>query len=395
MKLISLLLALLLCCCGVACADAPVDPVLVELPEDQMFGEYWLGWNSGNWLVDDDLVLTQAGSVDRYQRGLLNLTTGEFTPLRLHEDFEVGNEGNPRLRLWQDMPEEQLIRRLEPRLHRLLFRSNDQHFLFWYPYWICAANQETGVIQSTGIPLSMDESQVGLTPWNQIYRMWRNGILVYTLEGEGVCSYTPSDEEVILGAFPMNDGFLLLTATRDEPDEDDFFILPLGVIHVVITDEQLNILSESRLSTMPVDGWETDIFQIGDDDGFLVSVDRGNGILLFDKSWNARVLVERDEELMVVPYEDTEEIENYLRQTCAAPVGVADDGSYALFTSWDDGLFKLDLQTLEITQQMSREEFAALRFEENEYLYWPGGEYLTDGGGTLYRLVDRSTLPAE
>ena len=68
-------------------------------------------------------------------------------------------------------------------------------------------------------------------------------------------------------------------------------------------------------------------------------------------------------------------------------IGVAEDGSYALLLLRGGGLYRLDLTTLDVTQQMTNAQLEALGIMGLPQILWPGGEYLTVRDGQLLRIV--------
>ena len=133
-----------------------------------------------------------------------------------------------------------------------------------------------------------------------------------------------------------------------------------------------------------------------DGDRFLICPGDCCGLLLVDRKGIRRVMLVQDGQMAVVPYEDTAETLDAMLNTWIWLWGVSKDKSYALFFSrleGQEGLYSLNLRTFEITLQMTLAELEALSPDtdwDSRTVYWPGGEYLTDGDDNLYRIVEKT-----
>ena len=71
-------------------------------------------------------------------------------------------------------------------------------------------------------------------------------------------------------------------------------------------------------------------------------------------------------------------------------VGLSDDGGYALISSLQHGLLRLDLETLQVTSQMDEAALAGVGLTplDAAYLSWDGGEYVVNYN-SVFRLQER------
>ena len=164
---------------------------------------------------------------------------------------------------------------------------------------------------------------------------------------------------------------------------------------LVTTDLDMNVRSSKAIGAFDYHNGDLDTgFQVPGSDDLLLSL--GGNILLYDmRNEKSKVLVIDDDNHQFVTYENTEDMLKRILGYSSSLAGVSEDGKYALYVSaYDRGLYMIDLKSMEVTKQMDKQELKDIGID-SMIMDWPGGEYLTDSDGTLYRLVDRSTLPAE
>lgn len=389
-KLIALLLLLpaLLCAACSKDAEAPA-PALAKKPialtlepaNDLLPERYYLG----SWLIDEALMLFSSPSPG-LNDALLNLVTGETTTLTRAEDFVPVTVYEKR---WIDVLD--LIG--NPRVDYLrLVEGTKYTLLCCYGQATRLVDKETGEIHSA-VPVVNDECS-GVTPADNIFIADGNELKIYAFDGTVL--HTLQLEEAqgrILGVLPYEGGFAILSGANFVQDADISLISTYDA-YLTLTDEQLQVQSVQRLGTLPMVNRANSMYHLVGN-RFLIWVDDCNGLLLVDRTGIRHVMLVQDGQLAVVPYEDTPETLDAISNTWVNLWGVSKDKSYALFFSrleGQEGLYSLNLRTLEITLQMTLAELEALSPDThwNWHAYWPGGEYLTDNDDNLYRIVEKT-----
>lgn len=388
-----LLLAVVVCAALTAVAvffERPkVDPVLVAandmLPAEVM----------DFVLVDNELLLMDVGTEDKKQRELMNLSTGVRIPLTLQEGYVL-----PCAPAYRANPEAMLLTAMNQQLPAY-YLGNDRYFWMGNIVVSCVVDKTNGVVQSGPSRATDSWMYTGVTPWGEMYSLSGfTGVEVYTMDSTHGSRFELDDHGRICGAYPLPDGFLIVSAheglyhsltEQSQPEMKEYTYK----VKLTFTDKQLKNESVIQLNGIPYYDRSFSCWQHPDTGTILLSPDGYTGALLITSDRELYALIGQTDALKLVPYEDTTEITDGLWAARSIHIcGISDDGCYALVTWSDHGLYKLDLLTRTITQQMTQEELDALGIRWN-HLFWPGGEYLNNDQGALYRLVDRSTLPAE
>lgn len=399
-----LLLLLLIGCAKEVSAETmrPVDPVLTPAddaipPGEKLVEGMWL-----NEFVGKELIITQDGIGKNF---VFNLSTGEMIPLVCEE---YGKVPSPEFRMWYQLS------------HTASSWGKRMAVLFSQYIGVgIVVDKETGICQMIHFGEAEEYEYVGVTPDDRLFGYNDDRLTLFNEQGEVISeqSFTKEWPYGLEYVHPLEDGFLLVFKTVTDawqalPAEDYGGWPSVGKngYSFVVTDSQLQVCS---VKTIRATFWE-DMFPwhsglnpnscIPGSDACLLAV--YNSALYYDtKSGNALVLVGGNGEYEFIRYDDSDATTKRRADCCyawwARPCGVSEDGGYALMYVREDGyggLYEIDLKTMKVTLQMTSEELESINFSAND-VRWSGGEYLSlieaFQPGTLYRLVDRSTLPAE
>lgn len=400
-KLIALLLLLPALLCAACSKDAESSvsapaptkkPLALTLePANDLLPEYV----RERWLIDDTLMVMRHSGVWK----LLNLTTGETTPLTRAEDFIPVSDTEKRFSgelQWLGGPQAKYLRVVEGTGYALSRTDSYTRLV----------NMETGKVHSA-VPVG-EYGRSGVTPADNVFIAGKYELKIYAFDGTVL--HTLQLEEAqgrILGVLPYEGGFAILSGAEIETHSE-----PMGAVtalhftydaYLTLTDERLRVQSVQRLGTLPMANRVCSMYHLVGS-CFLICPDDCNGLLLVDRTGIRHVMLAQDGQLVVVPYEDTPDILDAMLNTRVNLWGVLKDKSYALFflhLEGQEGLYSLNLRTLEITLQMTLAELEALSPDtdwDSRTVYWPGGEYLTDGCAStaygsvenLYRIVEKT-----
>lgn len=377
MRKMWMLLALLLLCAPALAENVRLEPANDLLPED---------W-AAVWLVDDDTVLVGYSAADLPSRELVNLTTGERIPVTLHEDFvPVGSK------LAKRFPE-MALREGFPMESSLRFAGSSRYVYLHNPVVAYYVDRETGALQSVLEDDIIHFDNTGLTSWDEVYKWSSTQVGVYSRAGSVLNRFTVDEGAYVAGVIPVEQGFLIMTLdNRVRPDPEENPLLHVATVRLVLTDKRMNVVAERELGGVPYVNKVFNGYRCEGTGAFLLSPDIYAGALLFTPEWDVYALVKAAGEMQMMPYEDALDVMTGMFDAYAYVVGVADDGSYALVHQRDEGLYRIDLATLEVTLQMTQEELEALGIAFWPRLMWPGGEYVDAGGEMLLRIVPASQM---
>ncbi len=334
-------------------------------------------------LADKELLLIDVGTQEAKHRELMNLSTGERIPLTLDKEYVP-----PYTRAFRENPERVLLASMQ--YLNQVYNRNDRYFWMGVPgVYGLVVDKTNGVAQEALNQIS------GVTPWGDMYfPLGFSGAGVCTMDKTSHWEFELKDHDMICGVYPLENGFLIASVhegphfslTGPNPAPNEF----ICQTRLTFTDKQLNTESVILLDGTYFVERRFCCFQCPDTGTILFSTDSEMGVLLLTPARVAYALVSKDNTLKLVPHENTNEIRNGLWEARDVRIcGVSDDDGYALVIWKGYGLYKIDLRSLAVTQQMTAAELEAIGLNSNR-CYWPGGEYLTDGDDNLYRLVDRS-----
>lgn len=362
-----MLLVLLAVCYG--CGGTKIDPVLVP---------------ANNMLAENERL---CGFVDAQHALIARNTTG-----RLIRNLETGNSAQIELG------------RITEKLYLAFLRgepmmTDSKEYIFVKTaFGVMAINRTTFEHSFVDIDYYLN----GATAWDELYE-WnyaRGEVRLLSTEGEQMARASYGEYGKIVSVNTLDDGFLILC--RDEHPcwtDPEAPLIRAYEYTLVITDRKLNVRSSKMIGAFDyLNGCLDAGFQVSGSDDLLLCL--GNNILLFDtKNGKHKVLVIEDDKPQFVAYENTEEMLERIREYGAYLSGVSADGKFALYSSerrQDSALYMIDLKSMKVTLQMTEQELRdiGINTDNHPLIGWHGGEYL-EWEGWLYRLVDRSTLPAE
>lgn len=391
-----------------AMADSPVDPVLVPItPETLPQGQYCH--------LGGSLILVQTGGEDPPR--IYDLDTGEsivVTPREEDRELWVELWVEHYVEIWAAegmiFPEEYIEQVRSWPLEDLANYCAANGF----PVWPCSIGTEyaalnenfllnrlTGVITIIPEGLSADK----FTAWNTFLSTNEEQTLFmqYDLNGQPLHNYQVQD------ILPLRSGALALLGLSDNEKQQTHY-------QCILLDQALNVRKT---------------LDIGHHHNRLLSINQAYhsssaGRLLlntYGKAYANKIKVKEKGRLRVLeepvgPYLDgllvidtaTSEVHRIAEDMYVSIIGMASDGSYALFCSDisdDQQVYKLDMETLTVTVQMTTSEvrsafkpYLDAGYQSNgsivtapiEYLTWDGGEYAVTPW-MIFRVVERSCNP--
>lgn len=367
--ILTLMLAILLCPAAFA-EGVTLVPADALLPAD----------TRQVWLTDASHALVETG--DMRERFLLDLTTGVQIPLKLHENFDPGDHP-----LRRRIPE-MALKDGQPVSGSLRFATSDRYVYVVSPASGYYVDRETGALQCVPGGELRDFGRTGLTPWEDVYDRSSRAVSVYSLEGGLLGRLQVDGDARIAGVIPVEQGFLIVTISdQARPDQDCYPLLNTGMARLVMTDTHLQVTSERELCRVP---WVNKAFaahRCGRTGALLISPDGYCGALLIMPDQTIHALVAEAGRMKLVPCQSAAEVWEGMYHVPAELIGVAEDGSCALLLLRGGGLYRLDLASLDVTQQMTNAQLEALGITGLPEILWPGGEYLTVSDGRLLRIV--------
>ena len=233
---------------------------------------------------------------------------------------------------------------------------------------------------------------IGVTAWEQLLYM-EKGPDGYTLrlcsiDGKELHAVTlPLDEYASISAFPLEDGLLLLHKNQDKET------MTLSA-SIMVLDRELNAGPAIEMG----DNFSLLDFrnphQSAKHNLILMPSMRLGGILMYNTEkgqWH--ILTEGDAGVRTdaLTTETLARLQSlYGSMSTLNVAGMSSDGSFALITSMYHGLYKLDLETLTLTQPMDEAalESIGLNSFTAAYLSWDGGEFVVDPSN-VFRLEYR------
>ena len=229
---------------------------------------------------------------------------------------------------------------------------------------------DTGVVS---IPPHIEYS-LSITPWDQILGTQINSqeVICCLIGKDGKEQYRAVISEegyVPMDTYPLEDAVLVSFILRDKETET-------STLKFVLLDRKLNIQSVAQ-----TDGNYTKLLTTKQ--AYFCAE---TGQILMQTHGMAASTADRKTFTLTPkgPYLDGLVVLDMQEQTCVrvdnAPeyshiIGMSADGSYALITSSENCLYKLDMRSLIFTQQMSAQEIAEAGLGFLGSPSWDGGEY--------------------
>ena len=307
---------------------------------------------------------------------------GGADPLMLHENFDPGD--HPLRRRIPQMA----LKDGQPVSGSLRFATSDRYVYVVSPASGYYVDRETGALQCVPGGELRDFGETGLTPWGDVYDWSSRAVSVYSLEGGLLGRLQVEGDVRIAGVIPVEQGFLIVTISdQARPDPDRYPLLNTGMARLVMTDTRLQVTSERELCRVPRVNKAFAAYRCGRTGALLISPDGYCGALLIMPDQTIHALVAEAGRMKLVPCQSTAEVWEGMYHVPAELVGVAEDGSCALLLLRGGGLYRLDLTSLDVTQQMTNAQLEALGITGLPEILWPGGEYLTVRDRQLLRIV--------
>ena len=386
-KLLTILVTLTLAACLTACSAAPKaisDPVLEPVMIDGIPEGTYTNLGDGRILVSNQ----KTHSAQDYC--IFNLKSGKRTPLSLKDEEKW--RATYEERIWGYYDERtRAAADVMPLLDQLLMindlwlgNSGENYSLFSIGYIDCLLDHRTGKLICLDVP---DGGSVTLSPNDELVYTWQEGDLLF-IRITDVRGKELRTAEVDIAGYDgcglsaLDKGMFLIIFDISDAGE-------MSNYAVILLDKQLQVSP-----AIPLADYETYYFySLQHEQTGRIFVATLCDMLLLDpvSGCNYRFTCV-DGELSVSELTDRGGMlmdGNAPMSEGIQVLGFSPDRSYALIITSSPGLYKLDMETLELTKQMSGTDIEAMLKASDEmyelpvplnindwmYTIWDGGEY--------------------